>query len=155
MLRLSAAQQRALAKIEGHGHSYGEGAYLSRATAQALARKGLIVLGTVPRSCGERRMAWAVTVGAKTLPYGWRSDAESKAQWDLAMAEIKARQQQQAASQQARREKVIATSRAARLARGEAVGAAWEAEARRLLEDLRVLAQAERLHAERAAQGAQ
>ena len=144
---LSTAQQRALAKIEGGlGHGYGEGAYLSRPTAKALARKGLIVLGTRP-STGGRRLAWAVAAGAEALPYGWESAAEAAARYAKDVETCRA-------YQQGRREKVIATARAARIARQAPVDAAWEAEARRLLEDLRVLAQAEAQHAKRAAENA-
>lgn len=49
MLKLSDAQWKALEKIaQPGGHGYGEYAHLSRATAKALAKKGLVTLGYRP-----------------------------------------------------------------------------------------------------------
>jgi hypothetical protein len=56
-MSLSDAQIRALEDFaQPGGHGYGEFAYLSRATARVLARRGFVTLGT--RDVGDRRIAW-------------------------------------------------------------------------------------------------
>jgi hypothetical protein len=58
-MRLSPAQWRALDDFaQAGGHGYGEHAYLSRATAKALQRRGLVTLGSKTSMFRARRIAW-------------------------------------------------------------------------------------------------
>jgi hypothetical protein len=66
-MKLSSAQTRALEKFcQLGGHGFGEFAYLSRATALALARMGYIRIGTKQSGLGSAldRLSWGIATQA-------------------------------------------------------------------------------------------
>jgi hypothetical protein len=69
-MKLSKAQAAALHKIaRGHGHGFGEYCYLSRATADALSKMGLVVLGLRGDIwAAQPRKPWAVVADLSNMP---------------------------------------------------------------------------------------
>lgn len=77
--RLSPAMWRALDDFaQPGGHGYGEYAYLSRATAKALRRRGLVTLGSRTSCFHARQIAWgwATEEGKRLLREHWKAERE-------------------------------------------------------------------------------
>lgn len=109
--KLSKAQERALREIRSPGgHGYGAYSYLTRRTAESLARLGLVVLGRKPALHRNESIPWAIAVGAEP-PYGFRSRAEIKAADDAFLADYNARVAKHRAEVEARTERVLAMAR--------------------------------------------
>jgi hypothetical protein len=70
---MTKAQQEALRKFaQAGGHGYGEFSYLSKPTARALTRMGLVRLGWRRATYGRGNIPWGVATqaGVEALGYG-------------------------------------------------------------------------------------
>lgn len=116
--KLSRAMKDALSQMsQSGGHGHGRYAYLATRTAEALERRGLVVLGW--RNYGKgTQMPWGIAVGAEE-PYDFASKAEIRRQWD----EFGRRQRVRADE---RRAVLVERVRESRAARGVATDAEWE-----------------------------
>ena len=127
--KLTKTMQAALASIyEGVGHGVGSKG-LTRNTANALARRGLVVLGYMDQPSFERKIRWAMLAGSEVAAYVapyFTSDAEMSAAWAQFAVENAKHQAEQVT-------RVVERARASRVAAGKVTDAAWEITARELV----------------------
>lgn len=135
MKKLTKTQQAALKKIEqSGGHGVGPYSFIRSSTARVLARLGLVVLGSRRLPGEDRPVEWAIATGSEE-PYGFVSYEEERRQWAEVSNRVKARRAAQRHANSNRIERVIAVAREQRSALGKPSDAAWEIEARRILQN--------------------
>lgn len=142
MKKLSQAQKIALAKITLHGgHGVGPFSGIRTRTAEILAERGLIVLGTIPHArLTDRRTTWAIGPDVDHVPHGFVSDEEMTRQWD----DFARRAAERRAKLRPRQDKVIEAARAKRIREGKPHDTEWETKVRQILSFERKLREAEK-----------